>query len=535
MSTEYPDDFDSFIEPTLPEETPLSSAGSGDRNHVEHHRDLGDAVEAIQHNAALKGHDHSGDADDIAKGGKLDQTNTHENVDTDTANGIHHTLGKGATQAAKGDHIHDYTSNEIINKPWEICPSTNRPPPFPGKMIYELDTNRVRVWAQFNNSHVAVQGLYSTDTFERTSSTDLGTSLWDQTYLIASGAGKMATPGGHSAAWIKQGSVANRCIARRINAADEYTESDDQVITLKTNENTADWTNPSADNPNSNDAYFRMSDDKQTYVRAALTWWKGSTGAIMLTYTESGPLGEQLLGQLPAPTDTPNITWQLRLVGNKFEAYAGVEYMGAINDNQGVTLTGYKGWGIGMQGGDGGAQQSLPNEISEVGIADATHYVSSAQWQLLPMGDFPRVGLFAGREQSIAPTGTVLEWDVVGEDNFGFYNPANKTSILIKESGLYHVHASIAWATQLKGDHAGTVIVINGVPSLHMHWDFVRGFQYTPGFSQTVDASAYIRLQQGDRLGVAAAHNGGAPQFTGYKKGDQITQMSRFFVTFHCA
>lgn len=533
MGISYPASVDAFPVPTLPETTSLSSAGTSTRAHTDHHRDLGSGLSAVMANAALKAHDHTGDGT-TAHGVKLRQANTHESPDTDTVSAIHHTLGKGQYQAAAGNHGHDYTSGEITNKPLEICTSVQRPDPFPGKMILERDTNRFRMWAQFPGQRQAVQGQYYVDAFERVSTTSMGTG-WEQTYTISSGAGVMATPNGHSVAWTEAGAAANRCIARRTDTATSQTQTFDQVITFNTNDHVADWDNANADNPNTNDAYFRMSADGQHYVRAALTWWKGSSGAIMLTYTNTGPVGEQLIGQLPAQSNTPNILWQFRLVGNKFEVYMGVEYIGSIQDNQNVTEMAYKGWGIGMQAGDGGASQSLPNELSEVGIADATYFTSSAIWQLLPVADVPKVGLAAGRAQLINPTGSVIEWDVVVEDNFGFYHVSDPTSLIISEAGVYHVHASIIWGTELYGDHAATVLLVNGQVTPHMHWEFLRGFNYTPGFSQTVDTTAYVRFAQGDRLSVAASHNGGAPQYTGYKKNNTITQLSRLFVTYHSA
>lgn len=538
MSTLYPGGTDSYNEPAFPGLTPLASSGTGTRPHTDHHRDLGDAIEALEVYASQRQHNHSGDAADPTKGPKLLQANTHQSPDTDVATGsLHHTLGLGPTQAAAGNHIHDYTGNTITNKPIEICTSTGRPVPFPGKMIWEKDTNRMRVWAQFPGQDTAISGLFSTDSFTRTSTANLDPTLWNQTYTPFTDGlhGKMATPDGNAASWIKQGSAANRCIARRVNAADQHTNSFDQVITFNTNTHVQDWSNANPDNPNTNDAYFRMSDDGQHYVRAALTWWKGSSGTVMLTYTNTGPAGEQLLGQLPAQSNTPNILWQMRLVGSRFEVWMGIEFIGAINDNTGVVNTGYKGWGIGMQAGDGGFEQSLPNEISEVTIADAVYYTSSSIWQLLPVGDVPRVGLGTTHAQSINPTGSVIEWDHVEEDNFGFYNPALKTAVVVTEPGIYFVHASIVWSTNLLGDHCASVIMLNDQPTPHMHWEFVRGFDFTPGFSQTVDVSAYLRLDGGDRVGVAAAHNGAASQFTGHKKSDQITQVSRFFLTFHSA
>jgi hypothetical protein len=147
MPTNFPDGNDSFIEPSSPETTPLSSAGSGNKDHYNHHKDLGDAVEALQANVPLKGHDHSGTGPRATP--KLKQANTHEEVDTDTsATAIHHTLGPGANQAARGNHTHNAT--DIIGMGWTTCTSTTRPasPPV-GMTIYETDTNRVYVWATF--------------------------------------------------------------------------------------------------------------------------------------------------------------------------------------------------------------------------------------------------------------------------------------------------------------------------------------------------------------------------------------------------
>lgn len=536
MAVNYPVSIDAFNEPTLPEATPLSEAGTGTRNHVEHHHDIGQAVVQLETNAAQLTHDHSGGSA-LFHTAKLLQANTHQSPDTDgSTTTLHHTLGRGATQAAAGNHQHDYTSTDITNKPIEICTSTGRPAPFPGKMIWEVDTNRMRVWAQFPGQDTAIQGLFATDSFTRTSSANLGPTFWLQTYNTPTGHGKMATPDGNSASWIPEGTTPNRCIAQRVLAADKHTDTYDQVITFNTTDHVQDWTDANPDQPTTNDAYFRMSDDGQTYVRAALTWWKGSTGTIMLIYTTTGAVGEQLLGQLPATTNTPNILWQLRLIGNKFEAYMGVDYVGAIIDNQGFVNTGFKGWGIGMQAGNSlFPQQDLPNEISQVGIADATYYTSSAIWQLLPVGDIPKVGLGTNVAQSINPTGSVIEWDSVGEDNFGYYNPALKTALVVTEPGIYFVHASIAWGNTLFGDHAATIIMINDQPTMHVHWEFLRGFDFTPGFSQTVDVSAYVRLDINDRIGVAAAHNGLDAQYTGFVKNEQVTQMSRFFLTFHSA
>lgn len=541
MGINYPASPDAFTVPSLPENTPTSEAGTGTRNVVESIRDLGAAITAVETNTSLATHDHNGTAG-ISHGSKLLQTNTHQSPDTDSAPGsIHHTIdptGASPNQAAAANHIHSYTSNTITNKPFIKCTSTSRPiSPQLGDHIWEVDTNRWRVFAQFAGEQQAVQGVFSTDLFNRTSAANMGTSLWSQTYTNgATTHGIMATPTGSTLSWVAQGSAYNRCIARRINSADQHTLSTDQVISFNTTAHVQDRSNASASNPNANDAYFRMSDDGNTYIRAALTWWKGSDGAIMLTYTTTGPTGEQLIGQLAAEANTANIDWQLRLVGNQFSAYMGIEYVGTLAIPTAVMANVNKGWGIGMQAGDGGSVQSLPNEIDQVTIADATYFTSSAIWQLLPVGDVPRVALATTTTQAINPTGSVIQWGYVGEDNFSFFNSGTPTTIVCSEPGVYFIHASIAWGTNLLGDHAATVLTINDQTTPHLHWEFVRGFNFTPGFSQTVDVSAYVRLAGGDRVGVMAAHNGSASQFTGYLKGSSVlSQFSRFFMTFHSA
>ena len=148
MPTNYPDGLDNFTEPSDPENTPLSSAGSGTRNHTESHVDMGDAIEALQRHASKTTHKHTGTDDSE----KLDQANTHEDADTDSGpSAIHHTLGRGANQAAPGNHTHDYENpGDILNVPMLICTTTTRPQdPYPGLVIYERDTNTMRAWGTF--------------------------------------------------------------------------------------------------------------------------------------------------------------------------------------------------------------------------------------------------------------------------------------------------------------------------------------------------------------------------------------------------
>lgn len=105
MATEFPTSNDVFTEPSSPGSTALSSAGTGSRNHTQHHRDYGDAIEAMQAQATRLAHSHDGST--ARHGSKLAQAVTHETPDTDAlTTSLHHTLGTGNTQAAAGNHTH---------------------------------------------------------------------------------------------------------------------------------------------------------------------------------------------------------------------------------------------------------------------------------------------------------------------------------------------------------------------------------------------------------------------------------------------
>lgn len=170
MAVNYPNGIDTFNEPSLPEYTPLSSAGTGTRAHVEHHHDLGQAVVALQTHAAKRGHDHSGDQNDTAKGARLSWLNSHEAAApaatlasaqgyADTDNGplaVHHTLATnlpssgsaGQYQAAPGNHTHPYST--ITGITWLTGTTAERPTTAPdGTVYYAIDTNQVRVYNSF--------------------------------------------------------------------------------------------------------------------------------------------------------------------------------------------------------------------------------------------------------------------------------------------------------------------------------------------------------------------------------------------------
>ena len=147
MATVYPgappgSATDNFTVPSQPEGVPLSSAGDALRDHPQLHEAEGDAIEALQAWAALRTHDHSGDPANVAKGSKLLQANTHQSPDTDSPGGIHHTLGLGHEQAARGDHAH-----AAYVPGYQTCTSLTRPTsPFLGMTIFETDTNATRCY-----------------------------------------------------------------------------------------------------------------------------------------------------------------------------------------------------------------------------------------------------------------------------------------------------------------------------------------------------------------------------------------------------
>lgn len=149
MPTLYPGSNDAFSVPSAPTTTSLSSDGGSGRAHTQHHQDLGDAVVALETNAALLTHDHSGTGSRPTS--KLAQANTHQSPDTDTATtALHHTLGTGAFQAAAGNHTHDYNGSSILNRPYFICTSTTRPgSPTTGMTIFETDTGCIRLYGTF--------------------------------------------------------------------------------------------------------------------------------------------------------------------------------------------------------------------------------------------------------------------------------------------------------------------------------------------------------------------------------------------------
>lgn len=502
MPTLYPDAFDDFGVPSLPEETPLSSAGDSTRNHTELLRDLGDAAEALEHNAALKVHDHSGDDDDIAKGAKLAQANTHESADTDSgASALHHTLGTGANQAAAGNHNHDY--NTLLNVPWIRCTSSTRPgSPYPGLMIYETDTDRVRVWGSFAQNQISA-GLDSLEDFTQApNALNLGTSEWEQFYTSGDLThGLMAVPNGTEASWIDQSGTTNRCIARRINPADMTTETDDQVIIWHTGATVIE-NDPFYFQPASNDAFFRMSTDRNNYWRIVVSYDR-----VVCYYTTTGPGGEVKLGEQSVNTNIANTEWRGELKDRTLTLYRFGQQVAQFKDLASASSKGaaFRGWGIGMMAGDRGSGQTTPANLVDVRILDLDYYTSVYRWTVLPVANVPNVRIRQSANQKIVSTGSLIEWNEELEDQFGFFNAASsKTDIIMKEPGLYQIDAAVQWNPSVVPDTAMVVLCINGVETTVRKQGFMRGQGFNPGFSQTLDVSGKLRFGANDVLTVKA-------------------------------
>jgi hypothetical protein len=541
VPTNYPNGgnngLDEFIEPLSPETTPLSQAGGGNYTHAQSHTNMGDAIEALQVNAALRTHDHSGNPAspvDRAKGFRLAQVNTHESVDTDTSvSSIHHTIGPGATQAAAGNHTHEYTA--ILNTPLRMCTSTSRPVGVPaGTMIYETDTNRVRAWAQFAAANVAVSGVDATDDFNRVNSANMG-SGWSQIYTPGS-FGVMATPDGNNLSWTDSGGDPARCIARRINPSDMRTQTDDQIIIWRTGGFQQEYYTPffGATGP-SNDFYFRMSDDALSYLRLVSTYNEWGQGSLTLYGTKTGPGGEQRIGSISANTYQINTFWIAELVGDTLSVSYGPNLTGStvpvgkIVDNNAVTNKGpsYRGWGVGMVAGNRqgldaiGFGQVTPANISLVTIKDAIYYVGRPLWQLLTVASVPVVRLRQSQAQQINTAGTFIQWGEELEDNFGYYSPLSPSSITIAEPGLYHLNVALQWNSQGVGEEGTVVACINGVETdlRNSAYQKIGTTTAAAGFSQTLTLSGKIRLAANDVLSVKAKHS--SPNF--------IAQILSFF------
>jgi len=543
VATNYPSGTDVFNEPSAPEFTPLDSAGgSSTRNHVEHHRDLGDAVEALQTHASQRNHDHSGNSTDPNSGPRLRQANTHQDVDTDVANtAIHHTLGTGQYQAAPGNHNHVY--NTLLGTPLQSCLSTARPPnPSSGMLIYETDTRRIRVWDSFVANQLTT-GLNSVENFNQgVNNLNLGLNRWSQVYYSIGRAvpeydypwfdelvhqGIMAIPDGQTASWIDGGNFTEQCVARRIYPADAVTQSDDQVLSFKTGSTVIE---DGDSNPllriegATNDFYLRMSAPPPGSLESQSYWhFRLGYNYIKVFATTTGRSGEFFLGRIDnVTTNLPNMEWRIELQNRTLRFYRLGELLGSITDSRALTSKGeaFRGWGIGMQAGYRVFGQTTPANLDWVRIADLALYQTIYRWTLLPAASVPNCRLRQITAQKLTHTGTILSWGKVEEDNFGFFNPATPTLITMTEPGLYQVDVALQWDPQSCPDVASAVLMLNGSETDIREQRFIRGNDHTPGFSQTVSMSSKIRVAVGDTLSIKAKYAA---------KSDLLSQIFSYF------
>ena len=542
MGTNYPTSVDSFSVPSLPANTTLSSSGTSSRDHTQNHQDLGLAVEALQTNAAQLTHDHSGGSGTFATG-QLAQANTHQSPDTDAGvASLHHTLGPSATQAAPGNHVHDYNGGSIINRPYILCTSTTRPlDPFPGLMIWETDTNCVRAWANFGQGDILNQGINYTYGFNtNNSASHLDTSLFSTSYVTGASPsdgvtfsgtsptiGSMGAPSPGVCEWTIGTNVNARAIARAIMATYATSQTDDQVasfttgnVSLVTTNDLAIEVHTSGVTSPANDIYLRMSNDETSYVRYTIN---GLQAAIY--YTTNGPANETFLAAGSATTPAPHITWTAKAIGNVYLFYANGELIVSAVDNASAIHVGasYRGWGIGMVAAysafDG---QLVPNSLSSVTFGDQPYYTSGGIWQLLPVGKVPHVRAEAHFRQQVVvgDPGGIVGYDTVLYD----WNPypffaieSSQTDITIQESGHYNVHAAIVWDGSYNAfDHAMIGITVNGLDIGRKHWEFMRGNGFAPGFSQVQEIHFTYYFAAGDILRVQAQHNASTIQWLNY-------------------
>lgn len=531
MGIVYPDaGIDSFSVPSNPQATTLSSGGSSARDHTQSHQDLGNAIVAIETNAAPLAHDHSG-ADpsglDLWVTSKLAQANTHQSPDTDaTIASLHHTIGVLPTQAAAGNHAHDYEGSSVFNKPMVICTSTTRPidPPV-GMLIFETDTNCGRVWSQFPGNTL-VSGLNYSYTFNTgNSSTVLDSAIFSQDYVYGTGVtdGAMGAPTASNCTWHVGDNVSCHCVSQAVVDDASVTETDDQVLTWTTGNTqlqgryffALDFVEPSP----TNDGFLRMSADGQAYVRFKLS----DTGATIL-YTTTGYAGETLLGSVLATTNYKNTTWTAKAVDNTYVLYAAGQQVLAVVDYQNVVSVGpdFRGWGIGMTAAQALFGQLVPCNITKVTIADVPYHTESLIWQLVNFAAVPHIRAEAHFEQVIThgTKGSVVGYDTLITDwlvNTFTHFDVSQTDFTIQETGHYQVHISIPWSPQFFSfDQSALGVSINGQDVGRKTVHFMRGNGFAPGYPQTIELFFTYYFAAGDILRVWAQHNAGLDQWLYY-------------------
>jgi hypothetical protein len=474
---------------------------------------MGLAIMALETNTAPLAHDHSTtDGDGIWPTNQLAQANTHQSPDTNVSvNSLHHTIGTSPTQAAAGNHAHDYNGPSIFNQPLTICSSTNRPPdPIVGQMIWETDTNCVRAWASFPNNTLSPGTVYTYNFNTANANTSLDSTIFTPTVVTGSSPadGAMGAPTSGNCAWYRGANVTCRIIERGIVTTFNTFATDDQQMQVTTG--ATQLQNPYSTNPSpTNDFYLRCSTNLQSYVRYSL-----SNVGVSISYTTGGTSSEQILGSVNCTTDAEATTWIFKIVGNTYLVYSNGQLVLSAVDNNNVVNVGssYRGWALGMLASAGATQQMVPNSLTTFTVSDLPFYSSPLVWQLLPVANKPHILAEARFEQQVYPLNpTILAFDTL----LGNWIPdpfmdteVSQTDITIQEAGVYQVNASICWDPAYASfDNAGVGFTLNGQDIGRLAKDFMRGNGYAPGFAQTQSCSFTYSFAEGDVLRVTAQHN----------------------------
>lgn len=523
MGIVYPAGIDSFSVPANPQTTSLSSGGSSARDHPESHEDMGNAIVALEANATPLAHDHSGtDGNGIWPTSQLAQANTHQSADTDvTATSLHHTIGISPTQAAAGNHAHDYNGPSIFNQPFKICTSTTRPiDPVLGMVIFEADTNCARAWSQFpgNTLGDAINYTYNFDS--NNSTTSLDPAIFTQTVIQGASPadGSMGAPLVGDCAWHAGANVTCQIVSQAVVADNSTFFNDDQIISFTTG--TIVIQNGQGNLPDpSNDAYLRMSEDGQTYVRYSV-----QGGTTLIYCTTEGLEGEQELGRVKTSTAVKKTTWTAKAIGSTYILYKNDRQVLAVTDNDNLVAIGpdYRGWAIGMTGAQGNTAQRVPNNVTTVTVQDATYHSESLIWQLLNWGTVPHIRVEARFRQTVisGPKGNVIGFDTTIQDWIvdPFTNlDVDASAFIITEPGHYQIHISLPWDPGFSGfDQSGVGISVNGQDIGRKSSSFMRGNGFTPAAPQTNETYFTYYFALGDVVRIHARHNANIDQWVYY-------------------
>lgn len=449
---------------------------------------------------------------------QLAQVNTHQDVDTDLAiTSIHHTVGTGPTQAAAGNHAHDYNGASIFNKPMAICTSTTRPiDPVVGMLIFEQDTNCARVWSEFSGNTLGVGVNYTYAFNSANTPSQLNPSLFTQ--LVVQGTtpadGMMGAPSAGDCIWQRGANATCQIVYQAAMASAATTNTDDQIITFTTGKNIIQ-TAQGYGSP-SNDAYLRMSADGQTYVRFSV-----QESGVGIYFSSAGEVAEQGLGGTKTPYSTANTTWVAKAIGDTYVLYRnGVQVLAVVDYNNLVQIgEDFRGWAIGMVATQGTSAQRLPNDVTSVQIQDNVYHVEALDWQLLNWAAVPHIRVEARFAQTVVrgPKGNVIGYDTVISDWTidPFTNlDVDGSAFTVTEAGHYNVHLSIPWDPAYHGfDQSALGISVNGQDVGRKTVTYMLGNSVAPGFPQTNELFFTYYFAQGDVVRVWAQHNAAVDQW----------------------